>query len=239
MLVTAERLGLLAGLASAQGNNRGPRASATRRLQPQSRMRSVACPSGRGIPSGIRAQPDEHPLMPALRWAHDGLENIEKTPGLLGHAWSSASGSTANCSDYEYMFVKVRHKPFSVYMYFLGPATLKGQEVHLRRRPEQRQHVGPRRRACDKLFGTVSLKPDRPDRHEGPALSDHRARHSQPDPPAGRGRRAGHASTASARSSSSRARRSTTASAPASRWSTPCRGATSSSTWPGSSSTTN
>ena len=47
--------------------------------------------------------------------------------------------------DYEYMFVKIRHKPFSVYMYFLGPADAQGPGSDLRRRPEQRQHVGPRR----------------------------------------------------------------------------------------------
>ena len=32
-------------------------------------------------------------------------------------------------NDTEYMFVKVRHRPFSVYSYFLAPAKLKGQEV--------------------------------------------------------------------------------------------------------------
>ena len=30
---------------------------------------------------------------------------------------------------YEQMFMKVRHQPFSVYMYFLGPEDVKGQQV--------------------------------------------------------------------------------------------------------------
>jgi hypothetical protein len=57
------------------------------------------------------------------------------------------------------MFVKVRHEPFSVYMYFLGPASKKGQEAiyidgkndgNLLAHPNGFRH---------KLVGTVKLKP--------------------------------------------------------------------------------
>lgn len=74
------------------------------------------------------AQPGEHPLSPALRWARAGLEEMrniedysctlvkrERIDGVLG--------------DYQYMFLKVRHQPFSVYVYFLGPPEMRGQEV--------------------------------------------------------------------------------------------------------------
>ena len=84
--------------------------------------------------------------MPALRWAYSGVGNIEK---LQDYSATLAKRERigGKLLDYEYMFVKVRHNPFSVYMYFLAPADLKGQEVIYIRRPEQREHVGARRRA--------------------------------------------------------------------------------------------
>ena len=41
------------------------------------------------------AQPNEHPLMPTLRWAHDGLKNSRRSK-TIRPSWSSRSGSTAN-----------------------------------------------------------------------------------------------------------------------------------------------
>jgi hypothetical protein len=74
------------------------------------------------------AQPDEHPLMPALRWAYDGVGNIEK---LQDYSATMVKRERINgkVSEPEYMFVKIRHQPFSVYMHFTGPADLKGREV--------------------------------------------------------------------------------------------------------------
>jgi hypothetical protein len=73
-------------------------------------------------------RPDEHPLMPALRWAYDGLGNIEK---LQDYSATMVKRERINgkVGEPEYMFVKIRHQPFSVYIYFLGPAELKGREV--------------------------------------------------------------------------------------------------------------
>jgi hypothetical protein len=74
------------------------------------------------------AQPDEHPLMPALRWARDGIGNIEK---LQDYSATMVKRERVNgkLGEPEYMVVKIRHRPFSVYMRFLGPADLKGREV--------------------------------------------------------------------------------------------------------------
>ena len=73
-------------------------------------------------------QPNEHPLMPALRWAHDGLGNIEK---LQDYSATLVKRERINgkVAEYEYLFAKVRHNPFSVYLCFLGPPALKGREV--------------------------------------------------------------------------------------------------------------
>ncbi|MGD9645144.1 MAG: DUF1571 domain-containing protein [Pirellulales bacterium] len=101
--------------------------------------------------------PGEHPLMPALRWAHEGVERIrqiqdysctmykrERVGGVVG--------------DYQAMYVKVRHQPFSVYMYFLSPTDIKGQEViwvkGLNENKLQAHAVG-----IKNVVGTVSLNP--------------------------------------------------------------------------------
>ncbi len=76
----------------------------------------------------LRRRPNEHPLMPTLRWARTGLESIEKLPGYTATV-VKRERVNGTVGDFEYMYVKVRHRPFSVYMYFLKPAKVKGQEV--------------------------------------------------------------------------------------------------------------
>lgn len=73
-------------------------------------------------------QPNEHPLMPALRWAHTGQRDLE---GLPDYSATVVKRERINgkLGEHEFMFVKIRHNPFSVYMQFLAPDKLKGQEV--------------------------------------------------------------------------------------------------------------
>jgi outer membrane lipoprotein-sorting protein len=101
--------------------------------------------------------PNEHPLMPALRWAYDGIGNIEK---IQDYSATVAKRERINGKllEYEYMFVKIRHKPFSVYMHFLAPANFKGREclyVEGQNNGKMWAHdVGMRA-----MFGTVSIEP--------------------------------------------------------------------------------
>jgi hypothetical protein len=71
----------------------------------------------------------EHPLAPVLRLAKEALAgmqaNIQDYSATL--IKRERIGDTLN--EHEYLFVKIRHKPFSVYTYFLGPERLKGQEA--------------------------------------------------------------------------------------------------------------
>jgi hypothetical protein len=62
--------------------------------------------------------------------------------------------------DHEYMFAKVRHEPFSVYLYFLAPDDVKGQEViwvEGQNDGNMLAHAGSGVRA---MVGMVSLKPN-------------------------------------------------------------------------------
>jgi hypothetical protein len=103
--------------------------------------------------------PNEHPLMPALRWAREGLGSMEKI-GDYSATVVKRERIGNKLGDYEYMFVKIRHKPFSVYMYFLAPASLKGQEVIYVNGANDGKMWAHGVGMQQTMFGTVSLKPD-------------------------------------------------------------------------------
>jgi hypothetical protein len=107
------------------------------------------------------ADPGEHPLMPALRWAKDGLVNIEKL-GDYSATIVKRERINGKLGDFEYMFAKIRHKPFSVYLCFLGPASLKGQEVLYVNGANNGKMWAHGVGIQETMFGTVSLKPDGP-----------------------------------------------------------------------------
>jgi hypothetical protein len=106
------------------------------------------------------AQPaNEHPLAPALRWANQGLVGLQNI-----HDYSTTlvkrERISGKLNDYEYMFLKVRHKPFSVYMYFLGPASLKGREVIYVEGLNNGNMWAHTTGVQDTMLGTLSLKPN-------------------------------------------------------------------------------
>jgi hypothetical protein len=107
------------------------------------------------------AQANEHPLMSTLRWAYSELTNIEK---LQDYSATLAKRERigGKVLDYEYMFIKVRHRPFSVYMYFLGPADLKGREVIYIEGQNGGNMLAHGTGMQYTMFGTVKLRPDGP-----------------------------------------------------------------------------
>jgi hypothetical protein len=120
--------------------------------------RSEGAAAARSVaPQLAPAQADEHPLMPALRWAYTGLDNIEKIQDYSA-TLAKRERIGGKLLDYQYIFVKVRQKPFSVYMNFLAPSDVKGQEVVYvagRNKGNMLAHgVG-----FQKVFGTVPLAP--------------------------------------------------------------------------------
>ncbi len=111
------------------------------------------------IPSLRPGDPNEHPLMPCLRWAREGLSNIDKIQDYSATV-VKRERIGAKLGEYQYMFVKLRHKPFSVYMYFLGPAALKGQEVIYIDGANNGKMWAHGVGMQQTMFGTVSLAPD-------------------------------------------------------------------------------
>ncbi len=79
-----------------------------------------------GLPTGV--QPGTHPLLPVLRWAEQGLPAIEKLKDYSA-TLVRRERIRDKLTNYEFVFIKVRHRPFSVYAHFQSPAAVKGQEV--------------------------------------------------------------------------------------------------------------
>lgn len=74
----------------------------------------------------LQQLPGEHPLMPALRLAQDGLARIDATISDYSAMLIKEERINGVLGPKEVAFIKVRHQPFAVYMYFLQPH--KGRE---------------------------------------------------------------------------------------------------------------
>lgn len=103
-------------------------------------------------------EPDEHPLMPALRWAKASVVDIRQVQDYSCQ-FVKRERVDGELKEHEYMFMKVRHRPFSVYLYFLGPPALRGQEVIFVEGKNDGKMYAHTTGLKDKMFGTVSLLP--------------------------------------------------------------------------------
>ena len=76
----------------------------------------------------LPAQP-QHPLAPAIQIARAALENIQTNVKDYTATLVKRERVNGKLNEPESMFLKVRQEPFSVYMGFVTPERLKGQEV--------------------------------------------------------------------------------------------------------------
>ena len=96
--------------------------------------------------------------MPALRWAREGLPGIEKIQDYTATLIKRERiGNTLG--EEQYVALKVRHKPFSVYLNFLAPAAVKGQECMYIEGANNGKMWAHGTGIQEKMFGTVSLVP--------------------------------------------------------------------------------
>ena len=70
-----------------------------------------------------------HPLEPALAVAQRGLDQLRTTIKDYSCTVVKRERIDGKLGDHQYLFAKIRHEPFSVYLYFLAPDDVKGQEV--------------------------------------------------------------------------------------------------------------
>ena len=77
-------------------------------------------------PFDLSQLPGEHPLMPALRVAKQSLQTIDTRIRDYNAIMMKQERIDGELMPKEVAFIKVRHQPFGVYMYFLGES--KGRE---------------------------------------------------------------------------------------------------------------
>ena len=113
-----------------------------------------------GAPDATAATAGAHPLEPALALAQRGLAQLGTTIKDYSCTVVKRERIDGKLGEHEYIFAKIRHAPFSVYLYFLAPEAVKGQEVIFvdgSNDGNMLAHAGSGVRA---MVGTVSLKPN-------------------------------------------------------------------------------
>jgi hypothetical protein len=104
------------------------------------------------------AAPAAHPLEPALKIAYASLATIHSDIKDYSATMVKRERIGGTLHENEFMYIKVRHQPFSVYMYFLAPASLKGQEALFVAGKNDDKLIG-HGVGVRKILGTVHLDP--------------------------------------------------------------------------------
>jgi uncharacterized protein DUF1571 len=104
------------------------------------------------------AASQEHPLVPALKMAEACLKNLQTNVKDYTCTLVKRERIGDKLGEQEFMFVKIRHEPFSAYTYFLKPDRVKGQEALYVEGLNNNELLG-HGVGVKKLVGTVSLKP--------------------------------------------------------------------------------
>ena len=100
----------------------------------------------------------EHPLQPVVRWALQELPRVEKIADYSA-TFVSRERVAGRLGERETMEIKIRHQPFSVYVRFLGPAPVRGQEaLYVEGQNEGRLWA----HRPSHIMGALSVQPDSP-----------------------------------------------------------------------------
>jgi hypothetical protein len=106
------------------------------------------------------AAPGEHPLVPTIAMAKAGLDHIRSTIQDYSCTIVKRERVNGQLGAHQYVFAKIRHEPFSVYLNFLGPDEVKGQEVVWVAGQNDGNMLAHAGSGVKAMMGTVALKPD-------------------------------------------------------------------------------
>ncbi|MEM6798944.1 MAG: DUF1571 domain-containing protein, partial [Planctomycetota bacterium] len=84
-------------------------------------------PGLEGSPFDLQQRPGEHPLMPCLRLAKQGLAEMDQKIAGYSATLTKRERIGGKVEGPQQMAIKVRHKPFGVHMKFIQP--FAGREV--------------------------------------------------------------------------------------------------------------
>ena len=100
---------------------------------------------------------EEHPLDPAIAFAKQSLAKMEYVRDYSATLIKRERVS-GTLGEFEYANVKVRHEPFSVYMGFIKPESIKGREAIYVNGKNDGELLG--HEPASSRLGTFSLPPD-------------------------------------------------------------------------------
>lgn len=147
---------------AAEENRNNTAASTTRAARPAPQMPAPpTLPPGALVPppGDLRARDGEHPLLPLIRWAERGLESLEAIDDY-SCVLIKRERVRGTLQPEESLFIKVRHRPFSVYGQFISPPPKRGRAfIYVEGRNGGRLWAHARE-GRDRFAGTVSLWPD-------------------------------------------------------------------------------
>jgi hypothetical protein len=110
-------------------------------------------------PFNLEQAPGEHPLMPALRIAEQGVKFIDANIRDYSAILYKQERIDGELQEQEVAYVKVRHQPFSVHMFFLSPG--KGKEcVYVAGPNGEKGDLHGRDSGLRRKLGVFRLDPD-------------------------------------------------------------------------------
>jgi hypothetical protein len=113
--------------------------------------------SSSGARAGEPALPAEHPVMPALRWAKAAVPRMEAIQDY-SCVFIGRERADGVLGPHKSLRLKIRHRPFSVYVHFDAPQDVRGQEV-IYVAGQNNGKLLAHGVGLKALFGTVSLDP--------------------------------------------------------------------------------
>ena len=116
-------------------------------------------------PQAVQSAPQQaaaaqHPLVPALEMANRVQANMDANLKDYSATIVKHERIDGQLGDQEYAFIKVRQKPFSVYMKFISPKSVEGQEcMYVEGANDNKMFAHAPPGTLRYKFGTVSLAP--------------------------------------------------------------------------------
>jgi len=103
---------------------------------------------------------EQHPLLAVHRWANQAAARIEKEVQDYSAILLKRESDGGVLGDPQRLLVKVRHQPFSVYVYFYDPSDRRGDEAIYVAGSNDGNLLAHTTGITGMLLGTLSLQPD-------------------------------------------------------------------------------
>ena len=121
---------------------------------------------GKPAAAAPKAAEDAHPkanpspMLPLLQDAKQMIANMEKSVHDYSAVLVKRERIGNTLGDFQFTFLKIRHKPFSVFLHFVEPEKVKGEEAIYVEGQNDNKLLGHATGFTGKLLGTLALDPN-------------------------------------------------------------------------------